>query len=145
MRYEFTIYSTEKHLFLKIGHQHPHIWYTTTAIVDRDYQERMFGIELFLYLEEKLTSIWDKIEQQFQDFDNINIDEHGMMYISIRDEKLIRPGPGFGRSVRLGIDQVGLLSMVQIPWDEVGAATPIATPSHALAGLLYQQGSPQME
>ena len=135
------VYSTSTDLILQFGSLPPADRYEVTAICDRDSEGGLHGIELFLYEEPKI--VFEKVREQFHGFENIYTEEHGMIYISLREEEAATRGPGFGRTAQVGIDKEGYLSLVHIAWSAPGAATPSVNPSVALAGLAHRIGEPQ--
>jgi hypothetical protein len=140
MWHNIPIYHTGDYLVLQLNASHPERWYKVTSISDRDKEGRLFGTEAFLYEESEIS--FEKVIEQFRDFENINVEERGLIYIQIRVDKISHRGPGFGRSAYVGIDIAGYLSLIRIPWDEPGAAIPFVDANKALAGIVYQEGEP---
>lgn len=137
---KFSIVNTVSHLIYQIGSNSPVLWYEVRSVSDKDIDGRLFGIELFLYEEPEI--IFDTCIERLRSFSNINVEEDGILYISIRSEDILQHGPGFGRLAKVGIDKTGHLSIVQIPWNEPGAATPFVNAQEALSGLTYEVGEP---
>lgn len=141
MWFDIPIYNSGSYLILAFAPSRPKRWYDVTAVCDTDVDERLFGIELFLYEEPEIN--FDTIREQLHGFDNIEVIDNGLLYVTLRREP--RPShAGFGRGAFVGITQTGYLAQVVVPWIELGAATPVADPAKALAGLEFQYGQPPL-
>ena len=84
-----------------------------------------------------------KIKNQFSDCINVRVDDYGLMYITFREGRIDKRGPGFGRRSQVGLDENSKISLVKIPWNEPGAGIPHVDSLLALDGLLYHNGLPE--
>ncbi len=118
-----TIYDTGRDLVVLFAAGRPARWYTITAINDGDTNGKLYGTELCLYEEPAIELVL--VAHQFHTCAVVEVD-NGLMYIYLRErEKTFLRGFGFGRTAHVGIDALGHIHAVCIPWNEPGAATPI--------------------
>lgn len=141
MWFDIPIYNGGSNLILVFAPAQPRRWYNVTALCDTDADGRLFGIELLVYEEPEIALA--TLQHQLHGFENVEVNNDGLLYITLRREP--RPShAGFGRGAFVGITKTGLLARVVIPWIALGAATPVADPAKALAGLTFENRYPPL-
>jgi hypothetical protein len=133
MQQELKIYNTGEELILAFLEDTPLRWLEVTTICDGGNNQRLYGLELFLYEQPEINI--QSIEKQFIGFNNIEFYD-GLLYVHLRqkDPSFVRDF-GFGREGKVGLTQQGLLCGVRLAWKELGASIPFVDVQKALSEL----------
>lgn len=136
MWFNIPIFTDGHNLDLEFSEGIVHTWHEVTAIADGSTQDhKLFGVEFLLY--EADVPIGEMTEQ-FQGYANIELNEHGLLYVKLREEPNSHTGFGFGRIAQLGLDERMRLCRAYLSWDSPGAGTPQVDWHYALEGLPYK-------